>query len=57
VRWVLFASTVIVIALTVARYLLSQVRGLLLDFAGVISAWREMRRTLRDRGVAGSLPD
>ncbi|MCE7082914.1 hypothetical protein [Streptomyces sp. ST2-7A] len=55
-RWILPVSTVIVIALTVVRYLLSQVRELLLSFAGVISAWREMRRTLRDGAEAGSLP-
>jgi hypothetical protein len=53
----LLAPVITIIALAVVRHLLSQVRELLLTFASVISAWREVRRTLSDGEAVMSLPD
>lgn len=56
-RWMLLAPVITIMALAVVRHLLSQVREFLLTFASVISAWREVRRTLSDGEAVVPLPD
>lgn len=53
-RWIPAGLLIIFMALALVRHLLSQVRELLVGFARLISAWREVRRVLADG--EGALP-